>query len=316
MIPGMHAVVTGATGFVGSHLVDALLARGAGVACIVRKTSNLRWLRDKPVRIVEEGLEAALDGATHVFHVAGVIQAPTLAEFMRGNSDLTRRVVEACRGRGLHRFIHVSSLAAAGPSLDARPRVEEQPARPISNYGRSKLAGELHTRALDCPVTIVRPPIVYGPRDEGLLELFKLVAVAGVEPIIGARKRYSIIHVDDLMDGILRAAGGEPGLWYLSNEDPVESDRLVSLVGQAVAVRRKRRRRLHVPDGALRALADLLAFAGLDSMFNPDKAREITQPGWICSARKARERLGFQARVPLERGLAETAAWYRREGWI
>jgi dihydroflavonol-4-reductase len=308
----MRAYVTGATGFVGSHLVDALLARGAEVTCVVRKTSNLRWLRDKPVRTVEGDFD--VNGATHVFHVAGVIQAPTLDEFMRGNRDLTRRLVQACRGRPLERFVLVSSLAAAGPSLDGRPRVEEDPPRPVSNYGRSKLAGELETRALECPVTIIRPPVVYGPRDEGLLELFKVVSSAGIEPVIGARKRYSIVHVDDLTAGVLRAASAEPGLWYATNEEPVESDRLVALVARAVAG--KRGRRIHVPDGALRALADVLAFAGLDSMFNPDKAREITQKGWLCSGARARDRLGFLPQVPLERGLAETAAWYRREGWI
>lgn len=308
----VRALVTGGTGFLGSHLVDALLARGADVVCTVRKTSNLRWLAGKPVRTVESDFARALEGVTHVFHFAGVIQAPNLAEFMRGNRDLTRELIQACRGRKLERFVYVSSLSAAGPSPDGRPRTEEDPPAPISNYGRSKLAGERETRALECGVTIVRPPVVYGPRDAGLFELFK-VAASGIEPLIGARKRYSIVHAQDLISGLLAAADADPGTWFITNEEPVESDRLATLVGRAVG---GRRRRIHIPDGALVAAADLLALAGLEVMFTPDKAKEIVQRAWVCSGAKARERLGFRPQVPLDRGLADTAGWYRREKWI
>lgn len=289
------------------------------MVCAVRRTSDLRWLQDPrfQTRIVDyddpASLAPALEGCARVYHVAGVIQAPSIEAFMRGNRDVTRALVRACRGRGLERFVYVSSLSASGPSRDGGLRTERDPCRPISMYGRSKLAGEEAAREVDAPLTVIRPPVVYGPRDTGLLDLFK-VAAAGLAPTIGARKRYSILHVRDLVEGTLAAADAEPGSWFLSNDEPVTSDGLIRMVARAVG--RVDGARLHVPDGALTAAADLLSLTGFRSMFTPDKAREIVQRAWICSPAKAREEIGFRARVPIERGLEETARWYRDQGWL
>src|SRR5882672_707690 len=170
------ALVTGATGFVGSHLVDLLLERGWRVSALVRKSSNLRWIEDKPVQRVDPETSPFPD-CDVLFHVAGVIRADTYADYLAGNRDLAVRVFEAARAK---RFVHVSSLAAAGPgeALD-----ESTPCRPISLYGRSKWEGELAVwaRRVRVPVTVIRPPVVYGPRDFGLFDLYVTVA-KGLRP--------------------------------------------------------------------------------------------------------------------------------------
>ena len=168
------AVVTGATGFVGSHLVDALLEKGWRVTVTVRPSSNLRWLERKAVERVDDRFSASspLPECDVVFHVAGVIRADTYADYLAGNRDLAVRAFEAARAR---RFVHVSSLAVAGPG----EKVDETtPCSPISLYGKSKWEGECEVwkRRDRTAVTVIRPPVVYGPRDFGLFDLYKTVS--------------------------------------------------------------------------------------------------------------------------------------------
>jgi len=316
----MHAMVTGGTGFIGSHLVDSLLEKGFDVTCTVRKSSNLRWLQDPRIRRREvafsdqAALRSALEGVTHVFHVAGIIQAPTLEAYMQGNRDLTRQLVDACRGLPIRRFVHFSSLAVAGPASDLRPRSEADECRPLSKYGKSKLAGELEARRIESeiPLTVVRPPVVYGPRDTGLFEMFQVVH-SGVVPMIGARKFYSIVHSDDLIRGTFLAMEGSPGTWFISNQQPVASDELAILIERGLG---RPHPHVYVSDGLLHVAADLLAMLGLGRMFNPDKAREITQRAWLCTSAKAEAELGFRATVPLPEGFRRTAEWYQNAGWF
>ncbi len=311
------AVVTGATGFVGSHLVDVLLERGWQVAALVRRSSNGRWLDGKPVERIEAALDngAALPECDVVFHVAGLIRADTYPEFLAGNRDLAVRVFEASRAR---RFVHVSSLAAAGPGegLD-----ETMPARPISLYGRSKEAGEseIWKRRDRLSVTVVRPPVVYGPRDTGLQDLYRTVA-RGLRPEIGRGKRISIVHVRDLAQGIVRAGEAPEGaneIFYLANEAPVEISALLDGVERGLG---KRALRLGIPDRVVRFLGavveDGARWTGRRTMFGRDKALEMTQRSWCCSAAKAERRLGWRARVPLEQGMEETLRWYRENGLL
>ena len=178
----MNVFVTGGTGFVGAHLVKALRARGDAVAALVRRpalAAELGWGSD--VRLVSGDLdhEAALregcTGAELVFHVAGKIVARSPAEFMATNRDGTANVLEAARDAGVRRFVHISSLAVAGPTTPGYPIAEERPPAPITDYGRSKLAAELLVRAMPMEWTIVRPPVVYGEWDRGTLTVFPRV---------------------------------------------------------------------------------------------------------------------------------------------
>ena len=197
------AIVTGASGFVGSHLAELLLEKGWRVTAALRQSSQRRWLEGSAMEFLEIDFTRPfrLPPCDVVFHVAGVLRADTWHGYLEGNRDLARRVFEASSAS---RFVHVSSLAVQGPRAEAD---ETTPCEPISMYGKSKGEGEreVWTRRDRLPVTVIRPPVVYGPRDLGLLELFKVVA-SGIRPIIGGPKRLSIIHVRDLVEGMLAAA--------------------------------------------------------------------------------------------------------------
>src|SRR3982751_2264108 len=232
--PMATALVTGATGFVGSHLVDVLLEKGWKVAALVRRSSNLRWIEGKPVERVDPDA-SPLPDCDVLYHVAGLIRADTWPEYLAGNRDLAVKIFQAARTR---RFVHVSSLAAAGPGEAVD---ETMPCVPISLYGRSKREGEEAVWRLRerLPVTVIRPPVVYGPRDFGLFDLYKTVS-KGLRPEIGGPKRISIVHVRDLVEGMLRAAESPAGagrVFYLANEEAVEISAVMALVERALKKR-------------------------------------------------------------------------------
>jgi len=311
------ALVTGATGFVGSHLVDVLLEKGWRVSVVVRRSSNLRWLDGKPIERVDDAFSPAapLPACDVLFHVAGVIRADTYPDYLAGNRDLAVRVFESARAR---RFVHVSSLAVAGPGEQVD---ETTPCSPISLYGKSKWEGEseVWTRRDRTAVTVIRPPVVYGPRDFGLYDLYRTVS-KGVRPEIGGRKVISIVHVRDLVEGIVRAgeaAEGANEAFYLANESAVEVSAVLGLIQRALG---NRAVRVGIPDRVVRFLGavveDGARLAGKRSMFGRDKALEMTQKAWCCSPAKAARLLGWRARIALESGMAETAAWYKSQGLL
>ncbi|HXG63112.1 MAG TPA: NAD-dependent epimerase/dehydratase family protein [Planctomycetota bacterium] len=311
------ALVTGATGFVGSHLVDRLLDRGWRVTAVLRPGSRPRWLDGRPFERLTVDFRGPfeLPPADVVFHVAGVIRADSYAAYLEGNRDLARRVFEASRAG---RFVHVSSLAAAGPgeNLD-----EERPCAPISHYGRSKWEGEreVWSRRERMPVTIVRPCAVYGPRDMAFLELFRTVA-RGVRPEVGGPKRISLVHVADLVEGLIRAAEAPEAaneIFYLAHPEPLAVSGFLDLVEEGLG---RRGLRVAVPDRVVRFLGavveDGARWAGLRPVFGRDKALEMTQPAWTCNPGKADRLLGWRARIDPAQGLRTTLAWYREHGLL
>lgn len=207
------ALVTGASGFVGSHLVDALVEEGWRVRCLVRTTSRLRWLPRARVELAHgalndpPALRAALEEARVIFHLAGLTSATSPARYAAVNVEGTRALVAAMRERAPGALlVHCSSLAAAGPSLDGRPLSESDPPRPIGPYGESKLAAERLVASSGLDHVIVRPPAVYGPRDADILAVFRLAA-RGLALRLGPRgQRLSLVHVRDLAHGLIDAA--------------------------------------------------------------------------------------------------------------
>lgn len=319
----MLALVTGATGFVGSHLVDELLAQGWTVRCTVRSTSRLRWLEGKAVEPVNADLldpallPDAARGVDIVFHVAGVIKGETLADYRRGNVEATRNLLDAAAR--VKRFVYVSSITACGPSLDGKPMTEDAPLNPISLYGRSKAEAEevVKTRRSE-GVTIVRPPVVYGPRDEGMLDLYKTLA-RGMRPEIGGPKYTSIVHVRDLARGMI-LAGGEAGVgktYFLSNREAVSFKALAGLILKGME---KRALPVPIPDRVVRFLGELAdgytKFTGSGGLFSRDKALEMTQKYWTCSPARAKRELGWEATIDPADGFKETLTWYRTEKLI
>lgn len=326
----LKALVTGANGFVGSHLAEGLLERGYHVRCLVRSTSNLQWLSGFEVQYVygdiaeRTSLKDAVKGVDVVFHCAGLTKARKKEEYFKANAEGTRNIFEACLEANprLQRFIYVSSQAAVGPGGDEKPLDETAPCRPVTHYGESKLEGERIASqfASQLPITIVRPPAVYGPRDSDMLGFFK-VARHGFRISIGRGQNFvSLVYVKDLVDGIILAAQvpKSAGQTYFIADDKVYSwKEAFSIIAKVL---NKRTMPVRIPKG----LVSFLAFAsesfrkllGKTAVLNTEKAKEITQRYWGLNVSKAKADLGFSPRYDLEKGAEETVRWYKEKGWL
>jgi nucleoside-diphosphate-sugar epimerase len=329
-------LVTGAAGFVGSHLVDTLLARDAPVRVLVRSSTDRRYLDPARVTFAEgdvcdaspEGLEAigrAAAGCAVVYHAAGITQAPDPSQFERVNAEGAARVARAVARSSVPRLVLVSSQAAGGATRGGRPRTEEDPDAPAGAYGRSKLEGELRAAAAlteaggATSLVIVRPPAVYGPRDRAFALLFKL-ARRGIVPLPGgSRQLLSLVHARDLAEGIVLAAErGQGGRrYYVAGGPPVTSGQLVETVGQALG---KKPLRLDVPSVMLVAavaVAEVISgITGRPARITRDRLSDLVERDWTLDDTRARTELGYAPRIPLEAGIEETALWYRNAGWI
>lgn len=334
-------LVTGASGFIGTHLVAALTARGDDVACLVRTTSKVEPIQALGAQLVygdvtdPDSLPAAVAGRQIVYHLAGRTLALKDRQFYEVNRRGVAHVAKACAGQATPPvMLYVSSLAAAGPSVDGRPRVESDPPEPVSHYGRSKRSGEhaAESYAQRVPITVVRPPIVLGEGDRLGLPLFRSAIRFGVHMAPGLKpQRFSLIHADDLVNLIILAAErgkrlpplgqrGESrgqGYYFAACElDPTYAD-LGRLVAESVG-----RNVLVIPTAmpVVRTVAVVGEAISQVSqhplLMNLDKAREIAAGSWLCSSRAAQEDLGFDVEAPLLERLRQTAEWYRQEGWI
>ena len=324
----MFTLVTGGTGFIGSHLVEALLARGDRVRCLVRSRKALRWLEGLDVELAEGSIEdpaacrAAVEGVDVVHHVAGLI-ASDEAGFMRANAEGTRNVLEACveKAPGVRRVVVVTSQAAAGPSVDGVPVTEDRPPQPVSAYGRSKAEAEriAATYRDRLPVTIVRPPVVFGARDTAVLPYIKLIDW-WMQLFVGRGKSLSIVYIRDLVEGLLVASGHPQavgGTYFVCNDRPYTWEELGDAAKRALG---HGAFNVRIPDIVVRAAAsvaeDVSRLLGKHSLFNRDKAGEVCQPSWVCDPGLAARDLGFRCGTPLVDGFHETIAWYRKAGWL
>jgi nucleoside-diphosphate-sugar epimerase len=317
-------LVTGGTGFVGSHLLDSLSASGEPARCLVRPTPRPRHLppgiEAAPGDLsTGEGLRGALDGVDTVIHLAGVTKAMSPAGYYQGNARATENLASAIQGRPV-RFVHVSSQAAIGPSLDGAPVSEEAAPHPLTNYGRSKLEGERLARALVPDCVVIRPPIVYGPRDTGMLSIFQSIARGIVVEISGGPRFFSAIYVRDLVAGLLTAARHPkaPGHdYFLSFAEPFAWSELNAAAARIMG---KRPWSIQVPLPIARAIgfgAELWSHLSRNpGIISREKVAEASCRAWICDTRRAAAELGFAAPTPLEAGLAQTLAWYKEAGWL
>jgi nucleoside-diphosphate-sugar epimerase len=322
----VNAAVTGAAGFVGGHLVDHLRARGDTVRCLVRSRAQGARLHALGCELVEGRLDDApvlrwlVEACDTVFHVAGALFARSEAELLAVNRDGTARVARIAREMGAARLVYVSSLAVSGPSRRGTVRYESARPRPITPYGRSKQAGEEAVRASGVPFTIVRPPVVYGPRDRQLLRLFRLARL-GVVPLLGdGRQELSLVHVADLADALILAAV-EPktagGTYHAAHPDVVTQEELARAVARAVG---RPAAPLRVPEewaGPLLALTGGAArLLGRATLLSRDKAPEFLAPAWTCASGALLRDARWEARIGLREGLEGTARWYAAEGWL
>jgi nucleoside-diphosphate-sugar epimerase len=326
----MYALVTGGQGFVGSHLCARLVAQDHRVRVLARPSSDIGNLAGLDVEVVRgdvtepASLPSAVAGCDVIFHLAGALKGLREQDLFRVNADGTRNLLLAAanaRPRPL-RFVYVSSVAAAGPSPGGRvPRTEGMPLQPLTWYGHSKLEGENAVRAsahLDW--TIVRPPIIFGPRERDVLGYFR-IARHGFLPVVGFSDRYySLVYAEDLADGLLRAAEAPAAagqVYFLAGAEVVSWVELGRMIATALGVAGWPLRLPEVVAVAAGRIADLFARArGRPEIFSSQKVIEMLAPAWVCSAEHAAHDFGWRASTPLPEALARTARWYREHGWL
>ena len=325
----MKAFVTGGTGFVGSHLVEALLASGvySEVRCLVR--SSPKWLEGLNCTFVKGDLDdyraisEALEGIDVIFHVAGVVRAPSQKTFTNANVDATESLMRLAQKKGITNFVMLSSLAAVGPSRGI-PHTEKTPLRPISMYGNSKKRMEAVIQKTAKPedsIKIIRPPAVYGPRETDIYTFFKSFKF-GICPMVGDgnHPKVSMVYVKDLVDGIMKAAqktdagvhtyfmGGELDAYtwnqiraitaHVTGQNPIPLKIQPKWLGRIAGV---------IETGA--------SFFGKYPVVNREKAAEMVQE-WVCSSKKAIKELGYAPQTTLEEGLSRTIRWYKNNNWL
>ena len=322
------AFLTGATGFVGAHVARALLDAGWTVRVLARDPSRaatglLAGLRLEvaPGDLSEAGLRAArLSGVDAIVHVAGLTKARRLADYREVNVGGTERLIAAARGAAPEAlFVLVSSQAAAGPAVGGRPVTDADPPRPVSWYGRSKLEGEEAVASgWSGPWHVLRPGVVYGPGDRGLLQYFRMAA-RGWVPIPAEATRVQLIGASRAADAIARAAGRRDLAGrrsFLCDPDPIS----VGELARAIGALGSRARYLRVPSAAVRALGlgeTLVELVTRRSRpFNADKARELLAGDWLCEGRPLSQALGLPDPVPLGPALRAAWDWYATAGWL
>lgn len=326
----VKALVTGGAGFIGSHLVDALLKEHASVRCLLRKTSDRKWLRGLPVEIClgdcndKGSLAEAVTGVDQVFHLAGVTKAFREETYLQVNGYGTDNLIHACLEASPlpQRFIYLSSQAAAGPSRNGCGKKESDECEPVSAYGRSKRLGEelalAHSHEL--PLIILRPSAVYGPREKDIYAFFRLVSKRMKPCFFGRNPRLNLVYVDDVVEALLLASKiPEPkgDIFFLSDGHDYPLEEIGDTFAQAMGVRALR---IRIPQWAFSCaatLSDRMAkFSKTPPLINKGKVEEMMQKDWICDIGRARDHLCFKPRTNLARGAKLTVDWYRKENWL
>ena len=324
----MKALVTGGTGFVGSHLIDRLLASGHEVTALIRSPTKAAGLEARGVRLVrgdlhdEAAIREAVRGQDVVFHVAALVAAKDEAEFFRANREGTANVVRAMEQLAPYaRLVYVSSLAAAGPAALGIPRTAEHPESPVTMYGRSKNAAERVVRQSHLPWVIARPPAVYGPRDrDNFLQVFKLVK-SGFAPVFGdGSQELSMVYASDLarsLELISTTPGIESRAYFTNHPEVVTTADLVRRIG---ALMGREVRIIPIPRPAAKAMlgaaGQLASLLGNRTILRADKAHDFFSPGWTGDPTQLMAETGWQPEHDLDRGLAATKNWYQESGWL
>jgi dihydroflavonol-4-reductase len=336
--------VTGATGFIGSTLVEKLNRHPETshwkIRVLTRESSSLENLEGASFERINadlskpKSLSRALEGVNIVFHAAGVVSARSREDFFTHNVEGTENIALAIKNTCQHfdRMVYFSSLAAGGPMEIARERCEEDPDEPVSFYGESKLESERRLRSYSqyFPITVLRPPLVYGPKDKGVF-VFVKTARTGIIPVIPAdtssgEKYFSVIHADDLCDLALQAVltGNRVGqaretfeIFYAAGDGVYSFAQIMTAIKKGL-----NRKAIFVktPKSVVRAIAQIATLTSKVTRktypLTNDKLHELFADYWLCSNVKAKERLGFVPKVGLEAGFQKTIDWYRQKEWI
>jgi nucleoside-diphosphate-sugar epimerase len=327
----MKVLVTGASGFLGSHVAEQLAARGDSVRVLVRRSSSRKHLEDlRGIEFAEgsvddaESVARATAGVDAVVHIAGIVKARNSDEFFATNVGGTQNVVAAAKASPtVKRFVFASSQAVAGPSEDGSPVPIDRDPRPVTHYGRSKLASEQAVIAEKdrLHVVVIRPPLIYGPRDTATLEFFQWVG-RGVRLVYGdGGNTLSVIYASDCAAAFVRALEADvpSGSTYFVEDGRVHVWR--DVIGEIErAVGKRTFVRVGIPLKVVKGYAALSEAYGKITnkavMVTRDKFNELSQRHWVCDGTPARAALGWEPKVPLREGIERAARWYRQEGWL
>ena len=314
----------------GSHILDSLQERQLPTAILLRANSPKSFLRRHLDHVeVRNGsiedpgsLPKALEGITHLIHCAGRTKAVRSSEFYQTNHTGTRNIINALNNdaNNIERLVHISSLAVTGPATPDDPAREDSPTRPVSDYGKSKLAAEEEVRQNTAvPFTIIRPPAVYGPRDTGFLSMFKAIN-RHVLPRPRKSQVLSLVYAKDLADAVVHCVTSPiaAGKTYFAASPETVTTRQMA---EEIALQMKRWTvPLPMPGPLLwivcllqQALSQLTRRA---SLLNLQKYAELQAPGWVCSPSKLQAETGFVCGTTFSQGIRQTLDWYHREHWL
>jgi nucleoside-diphosphate-sugar epimerase len=323
-------LITGASGFVGYHLIEEALAKGLEVHAAVRASSRVEHLRNLPVQFVTtdfsdvRAIRAELEakGYQYVIHAAGATKALSEASYNEVNAVYTRNLAQAVSEVQvpLKKFVFLSSLAAIGPATNGHPILEKDAPNPVTFYGKSKLLAESYLSALDSlPTIVLRPTAVYGPRDRDIFIILKTIA-QGIEPYIGRKpQKLSFIYVKDLAEVSVGALHSSVVKGSYNVSDGACYDRY-ELANITKEILHKKTLKVHIPMGVVKAMAfvqeTLGRMQGSMPALNQDKLAELTAANWSCSIDSIRKDLGFSPRYTLTQGLEETIQWYKANQWL
>ncbi len=324
-------LVTGSNGFVGSHVVEALLQHGYAVRCLLRPQSQPQWIEALPVEIHRADyndrsqLEQAVAGCEAVLHFGGATKSPTPEGYFLANTETTKRLLDAAvRAQPTPRlFLLCSSQAALGPSPSLDPLSEDAPPQPITIYGKSKLAAEQACRqyAGRFPIAILRPPAVYGPRDRDVFIFFKLIKY-GISPRIGTKDRYfSLVHVEDVAQITWRILSQttppEYRLYHLTDGAIHRWSEVSATIAKAL---QRKPWEIKVPLGLAVGVSRLVSkwstLAGRVATLNREKLDDLLQQYWLLSSRRAETELDYRPKYDLKQGVEMTARWYKENKWL
>ncbi len=324
------AVITGANGFVGSHLTEYLLSKNYEVHAIVRRSSNMQWIKDLPIQVHPIGIEnietlkPVLAKANYIFHIAGVVKAKDWAEYYEGNVNTTKNILEAAIGNDqLKRIVVTASLACSAPTVPGKPVNEETLSNPLTFYGKSKLEQEQLTLSYKdiLPVTVLRPPVVFGERDTEVFLFFKTMKM-GIFPSLGFdEKTLSLVYIKDLVRGMEMAATSEnsKGQQYFigGQKDEYTWKEMADISAKYLG---KKYIRIRVPHFMVHMVAHISEWVahitGDTATINTQKANEMVQSSWSCESKKAERDFGYKAIYPLDEAIKNTITWCKTKKWL
>lgn len=325
-----RVLITGASGFVGYHLIEAALSKDLEVYAGVRLTSKISHIQPLPIQFTytdfsdpkEIRKDFEKNQYNYIIHAAGSVKERNRKAYYKSNAELTRKLALSATEAHfpLKKFIFISSLAAIGPSLSSDPITDLKEAKPITYYGKSKRLAESYLSSIpSLPLIVLRPTAVYGPRERDLLIFLKSIS-HGLELYIGTKKQQlSFVYVKDLaaltIDALVSPVTNKT--YNISDGHSYDRYQLADITKKIL---QQKTIRLHIPRGIVYALASLQELTGLitgnAATLNREKIKELTAENWVCSIDNIQHDLGYVPKYDLKKGLTDTLHWYKENHWL